>query len=249
MKKENLQDFIQKFYLNGVLTKDLSSDWVPVPIQITNTIALVSIKSGDKSTLSVIDYNLDLPDGEFVIGNVKQFLSILSAMDQDITVELKQEGSVSYTNVLKLKDKDLDATIALADPLQIEERHSLKSEPQFEVSFKLTKTFIDKFVKAKKAIPDASIFAVIPSELTNEVDLIVNYDIQNNVNNIKITVQDVEVATEFDPLYFNCNNFAAILNENSDFREANLSFSEAGLLKIHVKGEEYEANYYMQSYK
>ena len=73
MRKENLQEFIQKYYLGGTLTKESGQDWLPVPITVENNIAKVSIRSGDKSVLAVVDYNLELPDGELVIGNTKQF--------------------------------------------------------------------------------------------------------------------------------------------------------------------------------
>jgi hypothetical protein len=248
MKKENLVEFIQKYYLGGTLTKDSSNDWNPVPINVENGTAKVTVRSTDKSVLAVIDQDLELPDGEFVVGNTKQFLSMLSAFGTDINLEF-QKVKQDYVNVLKLSDSDISATFALADPQQIEERASLKGLPEMHINFTLKKDFVQNFSKAKKALSDAPMFAVIPNNFDNTAEFIVNYEPGKNVNSIKVLVTDVEIIEEFSPLYFSCNNFVAILTENTDYREASISISLQGVMAVKFTGEDYTANYYLKSFE
>lgn len=249
MKKQDLVDLIQKYYLGGTLTKESrDGDWLSVPISIDTNNAAVSIRSGDKSVLTVIDYNLDLPDGEFVIGNTKQFLSVLNAFGPDVDIKLKMVGQ-NYVNVLTISDGQMDATIALADPSQVEERYQLKANPTVDVELPLKKDFVTNFIKARKALPDATMFAVFPNELDNSVDFTVNYNPKSNVNNIKVKAENAKITTEFDPLYFSCSNVVAILSENSEYREAKMTFSSQGLMTIEFFGEDYTAKYYLKSYE
>ena len=248
MKKADLQEFIQKYYLGGTLTKESGQDWLPVPIAVENNIAKVSIRSGDKSVLAVVDYNLELPDGEFVIGNTKQFLSILGAFGQDVEVKLKKVGQ-SYVNVLTVSDNQIDATVALADPAQVDERFQLKASPTVDVEFPLKKDFVQSFVKARKALSDATMFAVIPNNFDNSVDFVVNYNPKSNVNNIKVKSENCTVTEEFEPLYFSCSNVVAILSENPEYREAKMTFSSQGLMTIEFQGEDFEAKYYLKSFE
>ena len=143
----------------------------------------------------------------------------------------------------------VSATVALADPSQIEERVSLKSEPFLDVTFPLKKEFVERFTKAKKALGDATMFAVIPDDMKNEIDFIVNHSPDNNVNTIKVIATGATITTEFEPLYFNVANAVAVFQENTEYREATVGFSAHGLMVVHFKGEDYEAKYYLKSYK
>lgn len=248
MKKQNLVDFISRFYLQGNLTKDSSGDWYPVVINVESGIAKVSVRTSDLAVLCQVDQNVEMPDGEFVVGNIKQLISMLGAFGTDVNLELKKVRQ-DYFNVMMLKDPSLEATIALADPVTVEDRPSLKSTPPTELTFDLKKTFIEKFVKAKKALNDAQYFAVFPDSMNSSVDFIVNYNQDQNTNNIKVNQTEVKLTDEFDPIFFNCNNFTAILQENSDFLTATISVSSKGLMIVSFKGEDWEGNYYLKSYQ
>lgn len=248
MKKENIIDFINRFYLQGVLTKDSSGDWYPVEIVVQDNVAKVSVKTSDTSVLCVVDQNLELPDGTFVLGNVKQFLSMVQAFGTELNLELKMDRQ-SYNNIMRLKDDNLEATVALADPQVIENRPNLNKTPDPDLTFTLKKDFIERFIKAKKALNDSKYFAVFPDNMTNTVDFIVNYSQDQNTNNIKVTNKEVEIINEFEPLFFDANNFTAILQENSDFRTGQVSVSSKGLMAMNFKGEDWESNYYLKAYQ
>lgn len=248
MKKENLVEFINRFYLQGNLTKDSSGDWFPVKFKTNGKVTQVLIKTSDKSVLIDVDANLDLPDGEFIIGNVKQLLSVLGAFGNEIELSLKQDRQ-SFNNIMFLKDPNLEATIALADPSTIEDETGLKSTPDCELDFELKKEFIERFIRAKKAMNDALYFAIFPDDMNGSVDFIINYSQDTNTNNIKVTNKEINLSQEFEPLLFNCNNFTAILQENSDFRSAKISVSGKGLMIANFKGEDWESNYYLKAFQ
>lgn len=247
MKKENLTDLINRFYLSGQLTKE-SGDWYPVEITVENSIAKVSIKTTDGTTLISTDQNVDgMEDGSFTVGNIKQLLSMLSVFEPEVDIQFQKKGQ-KYNNVMVINDKKMEAKIALADPQIVTSTSQLNKLPEFDLTFALNKEFIEKIAKAKKAISDAKFIAVIPDSLTKSVDFVLNYSLENT-NNIRITQTDVELVNEFDPLFFDATNLATIMNINTDFRVASISISSAGLMVIQFNGEDWESKYYLKAYQ
>lgn len=247
MKKENLTDLINRFYLSGQLTKE-SGDWYPVEINIVDGIAKVSIQTTDNTTLISTDQNVDgLADGSFTVGNIKQLLSMLSVFEPEVDIQFLKKGQ-KYNNIMVINDKKMEAKIALADPQIVTSTRKLNQLPEFELTFALNREFIEKIGKAKKAISDAKFIAVIPDSLTKSVDFILNYSLENT-NNIRITQTDVELDNEFDPLFFDASILATIMNINTGFRAASISIASAGLMVIQFNGEDWESKYYLKAYQ
>lgn len=246
MKKSDLQEFIGKWYLGGMLSASEKS-FFPTPITVTNNKAKVTLRSADKSVLVDVDSNLEMEDGEFIIGDTKEFLTILSAFGDTLNVKAKKLHQ-DYFNMLELSDSDIHAKFALADPLQIENRPQLKSIPDTDVEIKINKAFVDKFIKARKAIPSATVFAVLPDSFGKKVEFIVNHSQNQNVNSITVPVTgDVIITNEFEPMYFDCNYVSAILQENTGYRFATLAVSTQQMMVITFVGEDYEAKYYLKA--
>ncbi len=247
MKKENLTDLINRFYLSGQLTKE-SGDWYPVELAIVDGIAKVSIQTTDNTTLISTDQNVDgMEDGSFTVGNIKQLLSMLSVFEPEVDIQFQKKGQ-KYNNIMVINDKKMEAKIALADPQIVTSTRKLNQLPEFNLTFALNREFIEKVGKAKKAISDAKFIAVIPDSLTKSVDFILNYSLENT-NNIRITQSDVELVNEFDPLFFDASILATIMNINTDFRAASISIASAGLMVIQFNGEDWESKYYLKAYQ
>lgn len=244
MKKTDFQEFINKYYLGGILNSD--NTYLPVPINIENKIAKVILRSTDKTTLVSIDMNLDIPDGEIIIGDTAELLSILNAFGSDIEVKPKQIQQ-KYFNQLHIADNDISAKVALADPIGVTERAQLKGTPESDCTIKLNKDFVEKFLKAKRALNKSTIFAVIPNTFANKLDFVINYSQDQNVNSITVPFENVEIKTDFEPLFFNLSTFAAILSENTEYREAVIEFSNVGMVVFKFKGEDYDCLYAMKS--
>lgn len=245
MKKSDLQEFIGKWHLNGILAS-ADKSFFPIPVTVEDNKAKVIIRSADKSVLVDVDSNLEMQSGEFIIGDTKEFLTIISAFGDNIEITPKKMHQ-NYFNMLELSDNDIHAKFALADPLQIESRPQLNFVPEIDAEIPITKAFTDKFIKARKAIPSAAIFAVIPDTLTKKVDFVINFSENQNINSITVPVPNIEVSNEFEPLIFDCNYVAAILQENTEYRTATISVSSQQMMIIKFSGEDYDANYYLKA--
>ncbi len=246
MRKSDFQEFINKYYLGGI--SNLDGTFFPVPIQIQDKVANVILKLSDGSTLISVDMNMDIPDGEIIISDTPELSAVLNAFGPDIEVQPKKVQQY-YFNQLHITDNEISAKFALADPVGVTERAKIKGIPQSDCSFKLTKDFTDKFLKAKRALTKSTIFAVIPDTFKNKLDFIINYSQDQNVNSITVPCENVEIKTDFEPLFFNVNVFAAILSANTEYREATVDFSGNGFAVLKFKGEDYDSLYMMVSLK
>ena len=242
MQKNDLKNLIERYWLAGYLTKDSSSDWQPTLLKFQNNIASVETITGDRSTLITVNQNIEFEDCEIAIGNTKQFLSILNSFGSEITLKVKP-------NSVSISDNDLEATIALADQSSLPEPVKLKVEPSADVVMVLNRDFIDRFNRAKKALSDSTLFAIFPDTFSNQLDFVINYHEDQNINNIKVigAAKDVTINDEFDILYFNSNTLVSIFAEHDEYRNATLKLSKDGLMTLNFVGEDFESTYHIKA--
>lgn len=245
MRKSDLNDFINKYYLGGILNSDGS--YFPIPIQIQDKVAKVILKSTDGSTLVSVDMNMDIPDSEIIISDTPELLAVLNAFEDEIEVQPKKVQQ-KYYNQLQITDSVINAKFALADPVGVIDRPQLKGTPESDCIIQLNKEFVDKFLKAKRALNKSTVFAIIPDKYTNQLDFVINYSQDHNVNSITVPfTTNVEFKNDFEPLFFNVNTFAAILNENTEYRNATIEISSIGMMVLKFKGEDYDCIYALKS--
>lgn len=246
MNKNDLKEFIDKYYLGGTIF-DSANSYFAVPIEVTDDRLKTTIRSSDKSVLASVDYNLKFMDGagEIVIGDTKEFLSFLSAFSDDIDIKPKKVGQ-DYFNQLEISDDLISAKFALADPIQIETRHSLKYAPETDITVPIKKDWVDRFVKAKKAISTTNVFTIIPGLDNKSVDLVVNYSATRNVNSITVKCEANPFEKNIEPLTFNATHIATILQVNSGFRSGLMKLSGEGLMIIEFTHEDCDVTYYVK---
>ena len=95
------------------------------------------------------------------------------------------EVSDEYIGI-DMNDKDVNMNFMLEDFSVIRKVQDLKQLPDWSTSINLSKEFIDKFVKAKNAIPESENFGVTCKD--NVAEIIINYS-SINTNRIKFSVK------------------------------------------------------------
>lgn len=233
MKKTELVNFINRYYLAGATT---SVKWK------SNAGTLeTDFISDDQNVIGTIKSNIDLGNNELGVYATPQLTKMLSAVSDDIDVKVNDVDGTAVS--IDIKDNDIEMKFMLADLSVIRQVPALKQLPDWSTSFELSKEFIDKFIKAKNAIPDSENFGVSCNNAVANV--IINYS-TINTNRIKFSVKcDKEKCEDMSMVCFSSNGFKEILQANKDAESAKLEVSGAGLAKATFTSKSFASIYYL----
>lgn len=234
MQKNDLVNIIKKYYLEGICQS--------VRCDVKDKVLKVSKKSEDASVLVMLDANVNLEDGEFGIFGTGNLLTLLGALDDEITIDYQFHKNKQVG--LNLSDKMVNATFLLGD-LSLDEfaPAGFKSSlPEFDIEIPLKKDLIDRFVKGRNALKDSKIVAFLPA--SDICDVVINFDPTHGSNRITIPFP-AKITEQFEVAAFNIDPIQKALSANSDFREGSISISQRGLMQIKFIGEDYEVKYYL----
>lgn len=253
MKKETLLNFIQKYYLNGLIDSVL---WKVVD----NTLTVHGLADG-KSVRNIITCNnIELEDCELIIVNTETLISLLSALDDD-NINIKVNTHKNVPMSLKMTDSAIDLNYMLGHPdillsddnmstkIHAETKAAIKTDGLVPtIKFELDKEGMNRFVRSRNALgKTCTRFAVITAE--DAVDLVLNYD-TNNSNRITLTV-GAEVSDQvFDPIFFNSDIVTNIytVNKNCESGTFEVIVSERGsLLVLKFNGDGWQSMYLIPS--
>ena len=234
MKKQRLQTFLQKYYLNGLVEsalitckdKEISTDFI----------------TQDRSMLGHVKYNnIDIENGTFGIYDTTQFNKLVSVLDTDINV-----------HVVKIDDKPINlsmlsggtkVTALLADTSVIPDVPKLNQLPKFEMELTCDDEFINKFIRAKSALPEADTFTVVVEG--DAVKFVLGMS-STNTNRISLPVKVKTLDALMDNKIINADHFKEILSNNKGCAPK-IELAEAGLMKITYSDNDYAATYFLKT--
>ena len=231
MKKSELLNFVGRYHLAGATT---SVKWVAKDGKLETEFI-----TDDQNVIGNVKTDLELGNHELGVYATPQLVKMLSAVgdDVDVTVNAVDKTAVS----MKIKDKDINMTFMLADLSVIRQVPDLKNTPDWNITIELTNDFINKFIKAKNALPESENFGI---KCDNEiVDMIINYS-TINTNRIKFH-WTAKGSTDMPITCFSSTLFKEILQANKNFESAELNVSSAGLARVVFKLDKGEATYYL----
>lgn len=145
MEKKALVAIIDKYYLDGLGEK--------VKWTVKDKILTVKTFSPNKDMVGVITAPLELEDVVFVIYDTSRFIKLINICDLFLTIEPKiEEGTATR---LLIADNQYNLEYALAN-LQLAPQTDFSFEDFEEhYSFVVDEEFIDRFLKARKALGTA----------------------------------------------------------------------------------------------
>jgi len=232
MKKSDLLNYVGRYHLAGATT---SVKWIAKDGQLETEFI-----TDDQNVIGNIKSdNLDLGNNELGVYATPQLVKMLSAVGDDLNVNVNEIDGTAVS--IGVNDKDVDMTFMLADLSVIRQVPDLKNTPDWNATIDLDETFINKFIKAKNALPESENFGIKCS--SGKVEVIMNYS-SINTNRIKFD-QEVTGATDMGVICFSSSLLKEILQANKGFESGTLSISEAGLSKVAFKLKNGEANYYL----
>jgi len=235
MKKSNIVNNIQKYYLGG-LSKGVI--W-----NIKNNKVNISFTTETKDTVGDLVFDLNLDDCEIGINNTDALLRLLNITDEEIQLELDTKETGLPTK-LRIQDKKYDLDYNLSDPKIIEKVPNVQ-EIDYDFTFKINDEFVNSFLKAHNALEKINEFTLntsITSQGENVVEIIIG-ERERHANKIKFT-EPAEFETPSDLLPFSATVIREILSANKG-NEGIASVSNKGLFKISFNTDESSVEYFV----
>ena len=233
MEKSKLINFISKYSLGGLVQ---SVAW--------NSNGSLSTKfiSDDKCVVGEVKLqNFNNSKSKFGVYNTDLLVKLLGVLGN--TVNLQINGAEDKAFSLTFDDNSTTVNYMLADLAVIPPAPDLKELPPFDLEIPITKEFIDKFIKAKSALPGIEKFTIAKNRKTDKYEIIIGYA-NTNSNRISIGI-DCTATEDIDPISFSAKYFNGILAANKDLNGGSLKVSSQGLAKAEFDIDEFDAKYYL----
>lgn len=237
MNKSNLVKFIELYHLNGNIER--------VKLESDGKNLKTGIVSDDRTMAGNIKFNnLSIEKGEYGIHDTSQLKKMLGILDEEIEVvvnKLDDGRAISFA----ISDKNTESIITLADMSVIPKAPAVNSNCNFDLEIELTESFVERFVKAKNALPDVAAFTLGLNKKGDKVELVIG---DGDANNNRIRLEVTPLVGKDKPtkeVSFSAMFFKEILLKNRGAIGSVLKVNSAGLASINFKTDEYEANYYL----
>ena len=238
MNKSQLTNFINKYTLGGEIK---STKWV------SNGDSLATrFISGDKSVVGsvVLSKFKHLEPCELGVYNTGQLSSLLSVLGDDVDVSLSNSGDKFISMEFEDTKRKTKSKYMLSDLSVIPTPPELKNLPDsFELGIKVDPYFVNTFISGKGALSEAETFTILTEN--NETKIVIGYASIAS-NRVTIPVETTKFKM-MEPISFNANMFASILQSNKDCESATLEVSSQGLSRIKFSIDNYDSEYFLVS--
>ncbi len=238
MNKSQLTNFINKYTLGGEIK---STKWVSNGDSLSTRFI-----SGDKSVVGkvVLSKFKHLEPCELGVYNTAQLGSLLSVLGDDVEVSLSRSGDKFISMELEDTKRKTKSKYMLSDLSVIPTPPELKNLPsEFELGIKVDAHFINTFISGKGALSEAETFTILTEN--DETQIVIGYASIAS-NRVTIPVETTKFKM-MEPISFNANMFASILQSNKDCESATLEVSSQGLSRIKFSIDNYDSEYFLVS--
>jgi ribosome maturation factor RimP len=169
---------------------------------------------------------------------------LLSVLGDDVDVSLSNSGDKFISMEFVDTKRKTKSKYMLSDLSVIPTPPELKNLPDsFELGIKVDPYFVNTFISGKGALSEAETFTILTEN--NETKIVIGYASIAS-NRVTIPVETTKYK-EIEPISFNANMFASILNANKDCESATLEVSSAGLSRIQFSIDNYNSEYFLVS--
>ena len=233
MNKSKFDGFINRYNLGGEIES--------VMVKSDDSTLSVRMISDDKTLLGQVNVSeTTFPNGEFGIYTTSQLKSLISVLDEGMSVE-------EVTGALKFSDKGTKVQYMLAAPSVIPAVPDLKALPPFDAEITVDDEFINKFVKSKGALSDVDTFTFTCGGDTNTGEIILGYSSINS-NRISLNVNCV-CQSNVEAISFSAKYLKAILVANKGSKSASMKISSKGLCHLSFNDGDFTSEYYLVEIK
>ena len=230
MEKSKLQSFINRYYLAG--------NCEAVTVKANGQSVDCELIDVDQTVVGKVKWKTDpFMSGELGINHTGALTKMLSAVGEKLDIEVQDAQGKNYA--MKIKEGSTTMTFMLADTSVIPAVPTINAEPEYEVVIDINDEFVNKFIKAKNALPDAKNFAV--QVQNGKIKLIINY---TTINSDNVTFELDGTANELDPICFSADKLKEVLTANKGDK-GTMHVSSNGLARIDFTGTDFDSKYWL----
>ena len=231
MEKSKLVSFISRYYLGGNCEAvTLKEDGDSINCELID---------GDQTVVGKIKWNTTpFMKGALGINHTGALTKMLSAVSENINIDVQEASGKNYA--MKISEGSTKLTFMLADTSVIPAVPTINVEPQYHVSINVDESFINRFIKAKNALPDARNFAV--QVKGGKIIFVINYT-TINADNISFEMGNTPNA-DMEPICFSADKLKEVLTANKGDM-GTLHISPDGLARIDFTGTDFESSYWL----
>ena len=230
MEKSKLQSFINRYYLAG--------NCEAVTVKANGQSVNCELIDVDQTVVGKVKWKTDpFMSGELGINHTGALTKMLSAVGEKLDIEVQDAQGKNYA--MKIKEGSTTMTFMLADTSVIPAVPTINAEPEYEVVIDINYDFVNKFIKAKNALPDAKNFAV--QVQNGKIKFIINY---TTINSDNVTFELDGTANELSPICFSADKLKEVLTANKGDK-GTMHVSSNGLARIDFTGTDFDSNYWL----
>ena len=233
MQKSLLERFISKYNLSGAAE---AVTWTSEKKKLSTKFI-----SEDRHVIGTITTSkIDLEEGDYHIFDTAMLRNLLGVLDEEIKVKINTTNGKNTS--LSLSDKSSKVSFVLADKTTIPASATPKNLPTFETKLTLDKSFVERFIRAKSALPDVDTFTAMSKD-GSAVNIVLGHS-SINTNQISLTTEVVK-AEKLEPINFHARYLKDILSANKEAKTGTLEISSAGLARVSFEMDDFDVTYYL----
>ena len=235
MEKQSFVSLIDKYYLNGVGEK--------VRWSVKDGVATIKTFSATKDMVGVVTGAVELVDSEFVIFDTSKFLKLVGICNQFLTTDIQFQGNIATK--LLVADNEYNLEYALANLMLAPQVNFTVEEFESDYSFTINNDFINKWIKAKKAL-NSDLCTM--QQISKDDSPIIEFTLgEPEGHSNKITFE--EVPTEHkdsvpQKLQFNAEYLKSIFDANYG-TEGIMYVNNEGAMKLEFESEDGQKSSYV----
>lgn len=240
MKKDTLQNFINKYNLGDLIDK---VNWKIVAAEKT----LRTRGELDSKTfiadVTLKDFTEIAEDVKIPIVDTKKIKSMLTPFGEDIKITLNKDGD--RVKGFLIANNDCESYCTAAEPTAIPPvTKNIEDKYVYDVEIDLTEEFVASFLKARAALDEVQEFTVKMNK-NDRVEFVLGYSVANT-NRISMVAPTRAGKDKFDaqPIKFPTKNFVEVLKANKEIPNGVLYLRSNGVIKLIYDTPEFYCLYY-----
>lgn len=236
MNKNTLLTFIEKYNLGGVVES--------VKFISDEKTLKTSFVSEDKTLAGMVTAKkFELDKCELPVFDTAKLKTLLKILEDEVTIKLDKSGDRLIG--LFITDSNTEVNFMLSDPSVIPQAPKVKEIKSFDVEIPIDDEFIERFTKAKNALPDIDSFTLMMNKKGDKLELVIGYS-EISSNRIKLDVKPTKGKDKLEnPISFNANYFREVLNKNKEAKGAVFKVASAGISQVDFTTDEFDSTYFL----
>lgn len=236
MDKQSLISIVNKYYLDGIGEK--------VKWQVKDNVVTIKTFSGIKDMVGIVTAPFEFPDSEFLIFDTSKFIKLVSICGQFLTMDILKQQNIATK--LLIADNDYNLEYALANLMLAPQIDFTVEDFDSHYSFVINDDFINKWIKAKKALSSA--FCTVNQSIT-ETGPVIEFtlgELEGHSNKISFYEVPSSHSEENEPvsLQFNAEYLHSIFDAN--YGSKGIMFvNNEGAMKLEFESEDGQKSSYV----